>query len=256
MPLLRTLTLLHDTWLIRGPLLLSQFDGSTLHARSVEASLGKTGVLRAHGALPVQPLPSPASATPSSPAASGPASNLSESARALGDALAAMRGVMGIPPAASRVDPGVSGAGDARSSVTASGCGSNGVVLEVENAEVRARGVYSGLVDARLVLSRSLVRPTLGGKLRFSKGVAYLIPPAQQQDKVGVDTAHLLLAELYAVTHRDTLRLLKFTCLGVARSSRMSSSFPVAEVEDGRLKRPKVPKTTRRLRFRLARYNG
>lgn len=165
------------------------FDGSTLHARSVEASLGKTGVLRAHGALPVQPLPSPASAAASSPAAAGPAGSLSESARALGDALAAMRGAMGILPA-TRVDPGVSEC-ESRSCATASGSGSNGVVLEVENAEVRARGVYSGLVDARLVLSRSLVRPTLGGKLRFSKGAAYLIPPAQvqQQDKVATSTA-------------------------------------------------------------------
>ncbi|GLC61031.1 hypothetical protein PLESTB_001708500 [Pleodorina starrii] len=64
----------------------------------------------------------------------------------------------------------------ASASTSSAASAADGLVVEVVGAEVRARGVYSGLVDGRLRVGRSLAQPLVGGRLRFSKGVAYLMP--------------------------------------------------------------------------------
>jgi hypothetical protein len=44
--------------------------------------------------------------------------------------------------------------------------------------ELRARNMYSGILDADLDLRGSLAAPVLGGRVVFSKGTAFLVPPA------------------------------------------------------------------------------
>lgn len=48
----------------------------------------------------------------------------------------------------------------------------------VSGVELRVRNVYSGSLDADLDLRGSLSTPVLGGKIVFSRGTAFLVPPA------------------------------------------------------------------------------
>ncbi|GIL58076.1 hypothetical protein Vafri_13264, partial [Volvox africanus] len=115
-----------------------QFDGHTLIANSVEAGLGKTGSFRVRGALPVQP---PVHHHHHHDHHHHASHHQQHQQQRVGF-----------------------------------GAGGDGLVVEVDGAEVRARGLYSGVVDGRLTVRRSLAQPLLGGRLRFSKGVAYLLP--------------------------------------------------------------------------------
>jgi hypothetical protein len=44
--------------------------------------------------------------------------------------------------------------------------------------ELRARNMYNGILDADMDLRGSLAAPVLGGRVVFSKGTAFLVPPA------------------------------------------------------------------------------
>lgn len=48
----------------------------------------------------------------------------------------------------------------------------------VSGVELRVRNMYSGSLDADLDLRGSLATPVLGGKIVFSRGTAFLVPPA------------------------------------------------------------------------------
>lgn len=50
--------------------------------------------------------------------------------------------------------------------------------LDVSNLEVRARNLYTGYLDASVLVERSLVQPVVGGEVRVSRGAAYLFPQA------------------------------------------------------------------------------
>eukprot|EP00879_Flechtneria_rotunda_P005399 GHRR01005689.1.p1 GENE.GHRR01005689.1~~GHRR01005689.1.p1 ORF type:complete len:594 (+),score=268.38 GHRR01005689.1:244-1782(+) len=54
----------------------------------------------------------------------------------------------------------------------------SGLVAEVSNIDLRVRNMYSGLLDASLEVNGSLTAPQLGGVVVFSRGTAYLVPPA------------------------------------------------------------------------------
>jgi hypothetical protein len=48
----------------------------------------------------------------------------------------------------------------------------------VSGVELRLRNMYSGSLDAAVDLSGSLAAPSLGGRVVFSRGTAFLVPPA------------------------------------------------------------------------------
>eukprot|EP00884_Botryococcus_braunii_P001433 jgi/Botrbrau1/11290/Bobra.0038s0056.1 len=48
----------------------------------------------------------------------------------------------------------------------------------MEGLDLRVRNVYTGMLDASIKLRNSLLAPVVGGDLRFSRGVASMIPPA------------------------------------------------------------------------------
>ena len=55
----------------------------------------------------------------------------------------------------------------------------DGLTIELDAVDVRARPLYSGLVDAALTVRRGggAAQPTLGGNVRLSRGVLSLLPP-------------------------------------------------------------------------------
>jgi hypothetical protein len=135
-----------------------QFDGSTLRAHALDAALGRSGSLHAHGELPLQPL--------ATPTASASDAGLSEdtSRRVEGP------GALGPTPRqdeAAERSPGEAGSTDEQPEL----------IVALEGAELRLRGLYSGQLDAGLRLRSSLAAPQLGGQLRLSRGTLYLLPP-------------------------------------------------------------------------------
>jgi hypothetical protein len=52
------------------------------------------------------------------------------------------------------------------------------LTARMSGVELRVRNVYSGCLDADLDLRGSLATPVLGGKVVFSRGTAFLVPPA------------------------------------------------------------------------------
>jgi hypothetical protein len=53
-----------------------------------------------------------------------------------------------------------------------------GLAAGLAGIELRVRNMYSGSLDASLQVAGSLAAPQLGGKVVFSRGTAYLVPPA------------------------------------------------------------------------------
>ena len=53
-----------------------------------------------------------------------------------------------------------------------------GIRAEASGLDVRARAVYSGRLDADIVVKGTLLEPEVGGSLRLSKGTAFLQPNA------------------------------------------------------------------------------
>lgn len=53
-----------------------------------------------------------------------------------------------------------------------------GLAVGLSGIELRVRNMYSGSLDASLALAGSLAAPQLGGELVFSRGTAFLVPPA------------------------------------------------------------------------------
>jgi hypothetical protein len=53
-----------------------------------------------------------------------------------------------------------------------------GLAAGIAGIELRLRNMYSGSLDASLQVAGSLAAPQLGGRLVFSRGTAYLVPPA------------------------------------------------------------------------------
>lgn len=62
----------------------------------------------------------------------------------------------------------------ARKSATAA----DGLTVGLSSIELRVRNMYSGIFDASVAISSSLSAPEICGELTFSKGTAYLVPPA------------------------------------------------------------------------------
>ena len=50
------------------------------------------------------------------------------------------------------------------------------LAAEASGLELRLRNMYSGQYDASLVLTGSLACPTVGGSMRFSKGIVFIVP--------------------------------------------------------------------------------
>jgi autotransporter translocation and assembly factor TamB len=53
-----------------------------------------------------------------------------------------------------------------------------GLAAGIAGIELRLRNMYSGSLDASLQVAGSLAAPQLGGRVVFSRGTAYLVPPA------------------------------------------------------------------------------
>jgi hypothetical protein len=120
-------------------------DGDSLAVSSLEAKVGPKGNLAVRGTLPL-------THTTSSSSSSSRAGGSSTQAAATGGG-------------------GGGGAG-------AAGHIGDRLHACVSGVELRVRNVYSGCLDADLDLRGSLSSPVLGGRLVFSKGTAFLVPPA------------------------------------------------------------------------------
>ena len=55
----------------------------------------------------------------------------------------------------------------------------NRITIDINGMELRVRNAYSGQLDALLTMRNSILRPIVGGSMRFSRGSIYLIPQGQ-----------------------------------------------------------------------------
>jgi hypothetical protein len=151
-----------------------QFDGGALHAHVLEAKLGKSGSLRVQGALPLQSAPAGKAATGSTllRAPTHTPDQPSSGSTPVGPADDTLPSLGAVPNAQAGHTPS---SADCWSSED----GTSGLHVDVKGADVRARGAYSGAFDARLTVRNSLAKPHIGGNMRFSKGIAYLMPPVR-----------------------------------------------------------------------------
>jgi hypothetical protein len=117
-------------------------DGDSLAVSSLEAKVGPKGNLAVRGTLPL-------THTTSSSSSSRGAGSATQAAAASGGGAVGAAGHIG-----DRLHASVSG------------------------VELRVRNVYSGCLDADLDLRGNLSSPVLGGRLVFSRGTAFLVPPA------------------------------------------------------------------------------
>jgi hypothetical protein len=62
---------------------------------------------------------------------------------------------------------------------------SEGLAAGLAGIELRLRNMYSGSLDASLQVAGSLAAPQLGGRVVFSRGSAYLVPPAASGPAAG-----------------------------------------------------------------------
>lgn len=171
-----------------------RFDGSSLRVETLDGRVGRHGSIKVRGGLPLKPRrieplqqllgavglgggassavspsattaatadsaaqkePQDSGATPTYPASATP----SES-RPLSSSLSP-------PPEPPKRSERVGSAGREQA-----------IVVDLTGLELRVRNVYTGNLDAHVVLGNSLLQPVVSGGCRFSKGVAYLLPQA------------------------------------------------------------------------------
>ncbi|KAF5836833.1 hypothetical protein DUNSADRAFT_5373 [Dunaliella salina] len=127
---------------VQGVAASLRFDGRSLVIDNAEARVGRHGSMRAQGRLPLHP---------SHDLMDGSSNN-------------------------SRSREGSTKVGHASKADAAPAEGSDSVVVDLANLDLRVSNLYTGMLDASLSLGQSLSAPHLGGWLRFSKGTLFLLP--------------------------------------------------------------------------------
>ena len=62
----------------------------------------------------------------------------------------------------------------------------NRLTVDINGLEMRVRNAYTGQLDALLTVRNSILRPVIGGSMRFSRGSIYLIPQGQEVSGLAV----------------------------------------------------------------------
>ena len=94
------------------------------------------------------------------------------------DAKCGPRGSINIRGAVPVLQPRRGASGETLEWLVARADVQGGIRAEASGVEVRARAVYSGRLDADLVVKGTLLEPEIGGSLRLSKGTAFIQPNA------------------------------------------------------------------------------
>jgi hypothetical protein len=94
------------------------------------------------------------------------------------DAKCGPRGSIKIRGAVPVLQPRRGASGETWEGLVARADVQGGIRAEASGVEVRARAVYSGRLDADLVVKGTLLEPEIGGSLRLSKGTAFIQPNA------------------------------------------------------------------------------
>lgn len=103
--------------------------------------------------------------------------------------------------------------------------------------ELRVRNMYSGSLDADLDLRGSLASPVLGGRIVFSKGTAYLVPPAASSNTPAAGSEAAAAAAAASSSNSSQAELVRtaFAALKAGRARAATAAAADARGQVGRL---------------------